>query len=161
MPRNPSPTRKAVKTETQTSAGGAAFRRGKSGLEVVLISVGKPPRWQLPKGLVDPGETPEAAAVREVREEAGIVARLSDLIETVEYWYQGTQAGVRIRYHKYVHFFLMWYESGDVADHDHEVHEARWFPVEQAISSLAFASERGLVEKAAASAGSELQQSHR
>jgi len=161
VPRNPSPTRKAVKTETQTSAGGAAFRRGKSGLEVVLISVGKPPRWQLPKGLVDPGETPEAAAVREVREEAGIVARLSDLIETVEYWYQGTQAGVRIRYYKYVHFFLMWYESGDVADHDHEVHEARWFPVEQAISSLAFASERGLVEKAAASAGSELQQSHR
>jgi len=150
--------RKRVKTETQTSAGGVVFRKTSRGLEVVLISVGQPPRWQLPKGLVDPGESAEAAALREVREEAGIVARPDGLIETVEYWYQGSPSGVRVRYHKFVHFFLMWYESGDAADYDHEVHEARWFPVESAIASLAFGSERGIVEKAARSAGSEAHQ---
>src|SRR5829696_1948788 len=68
-----------VKTETQVSAGGAAFRKTATGLEVALISVGNPPRWQLPKGLVDSGETPEVAAVREVREEAGIAATSAGL----------------------------------------------------------------------------------
>src|SRR5215210_7419995 len=123
-----------VKTETQISAGGAAFRTAPSGLDVALISVGTPPRWQLPKGLIDKDETPEAAAVREVREEAGIDASVDRLVEKVEYWYQATQRGVRIRYHKFVYFYLMWYETGDVSHHDHEVNEARWFPVEIAIS---------------------------
>lgn len=140
--------RAAVKTETQTSAGGAAFRKIGNQLQVAIVSVGEPPRWQLPKGLVDKGETPEQAALREVREEAGIVARIDRLIDRVEYWYQSKHGGERIRYHKYVHFFLMWYESGDVADHDHEVNESQWFAAGKAISLLAFRTERAIVEKA-------------
>jgi 8-oxo-dGTP pyrophosphatase MutT (NUDIX family) len=116
---------------------------------VVLVSVGNPPRWQLPKGLIDKGESPVEAALREVREEAGIEARLESLIEKVEYWYQAKRGDERIRYHKFVHFFHMWYVAGDVADHDAEVNEARWFPVDQAVSHLAFRSERAIVEKAA------------
>ncbi|MGK2960976.1 MAG: NUDIX hydrolase [Gemmatimonadaceae bacterium] len=138
-----------VRTETQVSAGGAAFRRSGPVLEVVLVSVGTPPRWQLPKGLIDKSETPEEAARREVREEAGIDARAESLIEKVEYWYQAKQGYERIRYHKFVHFFLMWYTAGDVASHDAEVNEARWFPVDQAVAHLAFRSERAIVEKAA------------
>jgi mutator protein MutT len=141
-------SRNQVKTETQVSAGGVVFRKTENGLEVALISVGRPPRWQLPKGLVDPGETPETAAVREVREEAGIVATSAGLIEKVEYWYQSKRGSERIRYHKFVNFFLMWYESGDVAHHDNEVNEARWFNAAQAIGALAFRSERNIVERA-------------
>lgn len=137
-----------VKTETQISAGGAAMRKSPKGLDVALISVGKPARWQLPKGLVDKGESPEQAAVREVREEAGIDARIDKLIEKVEYWYQSKRGAERIRYHKYVYFYLMWYESGDVADHDHEVNESRWVNAIEAISLLAFRSERNIVERA-------------
>jgi 8-oxo-dGTP pyrophosphatase MutT (NUDIX family) len=135
-------------TETQVSAGGAVLRKTSGGLDVALISVGNPPRWQLPKGSIDAGETPEAAAVREVREEAGIDATPSGLIEKVEYWYQSKRGNERIRYHKFVNFFLMWYDSGDVAHHDSEVNEARWFPVAEAVQALAFRSERTIVQRA-------------
>jgi hypothetical protein len=127
--------RSPVKTETQVSAGGAVLRKSANGFEVALISVGSPPRWQLPKG-------------REVREEAGIVATPAQLIEKVEYWYQAARGNQRIRYHKFVNFFLMWYESGDVAHHDNEVNEARWFDASHAIDALAFRSERNIVERA-------------
>jgi 8-oxo-dGTP pyrophosphatase MutT (NUDIX family) len=141
------PPRKPV-TETQVSAGGAVLRKASDGLEVALISVGQPPRWQLPKGLVDPGETPETAALREIKEEAGIDATHAGLIDRVEYWYQSKRGNERIRYHKFVNFFLMWYVSGDVSLHDDEVNEARWFPVSDAIQALAFRSERAIVQRA-------------
>ena len=139
-----------IATQTQVSAGGLVFRDGSErSVEVVLISVGTPPRWQLPKGLVDRGETPEAAALREVREEAGIEATILEKLETVEYWYQATVAGQRVRYHKFVHFFLMRYVSGQVTDHDQEVNEARWVETAMALELIAFKSERAVLEKAA------------
>jgi 8-oxo-dGTP pyrophosphatase MutT (NUDIX family) len=141
--------RAPVKTETQISSGGAALRRIGEKLHVALISTGSPPRWQLPKGLVDKGESPDEAALREVREEAGITARIEKLIDKVEYWYQSKRGSERIRYHKFVYFYLMWYESGDVSNHDNEVNEARWVAVNEAIPLLAFRSERAIVERAA------------
>jgi 8-oxo-dGTP pyrophosphatase MutT (NUDIX family) len=119
------------------------------GAEVALISVGEPPRWQLPKGLVDPGEKPETTAVREVREEAGIEATIVEKLKLVEYWYQSSAAGKRVRYHKFVHFFLMKYVSGSVDDHDHEVNEARWVELRKALETIAFKSERAVLEQAA------------
>ena len=70
------------------------------------------------------------------------------MIETIEYWYQREQYGKRIRYHKFVHFYLLQYQSGDVANHDHEIEESRWVSFEEAIEMLEFKSERGVVEKA-------------
>jgi len=138
-----------IPTQTQISAGGAVVRGTPSALQVALISVGDPPRWQLPKGLVDSGETPDLAAIREVREEAGVDAVIAEEIETVEYWYQSTTGGKRIRYHKFVHFFLMDYVSGEVSEHDDEVHEAKWFDLAEALEAIAFKSERGVLQKVA------------
>ena len=133
----------------QVSAGGVAFRRVRSGAEVVLVCIGSKRRWQLPKGIVDEGETPEIAALRETREEGGVDAELVAPLETVEYWYQAVDRGERVRFHKFVHFFLLEYRAGDPADHDHEVIEARWVPIGDADAMLAFPNERAVLRKAA------------
>lgn len=137
-----------IETRQQISAGGVAYRHGPAGLEVALVRVPPHNRWQLPKGIVDPAESPEQTAVREVREEAGIETRLLSPIETIEYWYVGRSRGQRIRYHKFVHFYLLTYLSGSVDDHDHEVEEARWFPIDQAAQHLTFSSEKKVLTKA-------------
>jgi 8-oxo-dGTP diphosphatase len=135
-------------TQDQVSAGGVAFRRVNSKPELVIVSVKPSLRWQLPKGIVDPGETPEIAAVREVLEEAGVRTELLELLDTVEYWYQRIQYGKHIRFHKFVHFYLLQYLEGNVEDHDHEIAEARWVSFEEAIEMLAFKTERDVAAKA-------------
>src|SRR5512146_1291291 len=137
-------------TANQTSAGGVVFRQQDHHVDVALILVGPKLRWQLPKGTVNPGEKIEQAAQREVREEAGIEAELIELIERIEYWFYATHQGRRTRFHKYVYFYLMRFCSGDVNDHDHEVEEARWVEINQAIAMLAFESEKEMVRKSQA-----------
>ena len=144
-----------VVTETQVSAGGVAWRRGEGGVEVALVLVGPKRRWQLPKGIVEEGEAPLAAALREVREEAGLETTLDAELGTIEYWYVATRGAARVRYHKFVHFFLLAWQGGDVRDHDHEVLEARWFPIAEAVERLAFPNERQVVARAAGLLGGE------
>ena len=132
----------------QVSAGGVVFRRDNERIDVVIVAVGSNNRWQLPKGLVEKDEKPEIAAVREVREEGGTDSEVVEHIETVEYWYAGLDGGERVRFHKRVHFYLLRYLSGDTGNHDWEVNEARWVPIDDASSQLAFDNERRVVERA-------------
>ena len=135
-------------TVEQVSAGGAAFRSNDGKPEFAIVAVNPSLRWQLPKGLVDDGETEEQAALREVREEAGIECETLEKIEKIEYWYFGNENGTRVRYHKFVHFFLMKYISGDTKNHDTEVAEVRWVSPDEAIEMLAFDGESEIIKKA-------------
>jgi 8-oxo-dGTP pyrophosphatase MutT (NUDIX family) len=132
----------------QVSAGGVVFRGEKDQLEVVIVSVGGRNRWQLPKGMVDAGEKPEITAVREAREEAGVDSEVVQHLETIEYWFAGLDGGERVRFHKHVHFYLLRYLAGDTRDHDWEVNEARWVPIDDATRQLTFDSERRVTERA-------------
>ncbi|HEX7976201.1 MAG TPA: NUDIX hydrolase [Anaerolineales bacterium] len=135
-------------THTQVSAGGVAYRIREGQREVVLISVGALERWQLPKGRVDPGESMEATALREVREEAGIQTELVAPLDQIEYWFYTGGSGERNRVHKFVYFYLLRYLSGEPGDHDQEVNEARWVEIDQAYEMLAFPSEKQVLHKA-------------
>lgn len=134
----------------QVSAGGVVFRQIDDRTEVALIGVdaGGEQRWQLPKGIVGKEEGAEETALREVREETGLVAEMVGPLDTIEYWYYGS--GGKIRFHKYVHFYLLRYQSGSTADHDHEVTEARWVSLADAEEMLTFKSERALIPQARA-----------
>jgi len=137
-----------VPVKEQVSAGGVVFRGDKGSVEVVIVSVGGQNRWQLPKGLVEAGENPEITAVREAREEGGVSSDVVQAIETIEYWYAGLDNGIKVRFHKRVHFYLLRYVSGDTRDHDWEVNEARWVPIGDATSQLAFDNEKRVMERA-------------
>ena len=137
-----------MKSQERISAGGVAIRNENGRVEVAIIQTSKEGRWQLPKGLIDPGETPEQAAMREVREEAGITCEIVEKIDSVDYWYVDRWGKEPARIHKYVHFYLMKYISGDVGDHDDEVVDVRWSHIEEAIDSLAFNDEKNMVKKA-------------
>jgi 8-oxo-dGTP pyrophosphatase MutT (NUDIX family) len=145
---NPSIEKEKITTLDQISAGGVAFRWRDSEPEIAIVCVKPKQRWQLPKGIVDPGESPEVTAVREVKEEAGVETNRLALIETIEYWYRSVVNRRPVRYHKFVHFYLLEYRNGDVSEHDHEVEEARWVGFDEALEMLEFKSERAVVEKA-------------
>jgi 8-oxo-dGTP pyrophosphatase MutT (NUDIX family) len=128
--------------DREYSAGGVVVR----GEEVVAIV---PTRraadgsrvLALPKGHVDPGESIIEAAEREVREETGIVAEPVCELGESRYWYRrdGRTIG------KSVAFFLFSYVEGDTADHDDEVEEVRWIPLEEAQTALSHTAEREMV----------------
>ncbi len=137
-----------VPTMDQFSAGGVAFRRVNDRISITIVHMLPDLRWQLPKGIIDPGETAEVAAQREVREEAGIETELLGTLGQTQYWFHADRDGVRTRFHKFVSWYLMRYSGGDVADHDHEVAESRWVSIEEALAMLVFKNEREMVEKA-------------
>jgi 8-oxo-dGTP pyrophosphatase MutT (NUDIX family) len=131
--------------EIELSAGGAVIR----GADVIVIvpvkrDANRRRVLALPKGHLDPGETSEAAATREVGEETGVTAELIDKLGDVEYSYD--RRGRRRA--KRVEFYLFEYRSGNLEDHDHEIEDARWMPLEQAVHALTYPGEREIARRA-------------
>jgi 8-oxo-dGTP pyrophosphatase MutT (NUDIX family) len=133
------PPRRGVVHET--SYGGVAIRGGDV---LVITPAGKRRVTALPKGGANSGETGEETAAREVREETGVTVCVREALGDVQYWYR--RSGLRVR--KTVHFYLCDFVSGSTQDHDHEVEEARWIPLQEARTRLSFPGERELIERA-------------
>jgi 8-oxo-dGTP pyrophosphatase MutT (NUDIX family) len=132
-------SRRRSRTEREFSAGGVVL----NGDDVaVVVPTRRDPKGRpvlaLPKGHVDPGETPEQAATREVREETGVEAELVEKLGDVRYWYQ--RDGKRI--FKLVTFYRFEFRAGSLDDHDDEIVEARWMPLARAARELSFKGER-------------------
>ena len=125
---------------TETSYGGLVVR----GDDVLVIRPTGRRVTGLPKGGPEPRETPEETATREVREETGITATVREPLGEVRYWYR--RGGHRV--FKTVHFFLCDFVSGSTDDHDHEVEDARWLPLEEAVTALTYEGEREMAARA-------------
>ena len=137
-----------MNSRSEVSAGGVVYRRSDDGAEIVLAA--RRTRrgdlaWGLPKGLIEPEETPEEAAVREVREETGLEAEVEASLGDIRYFY--IWEGVRVR--KAVHFFLMRATGGDVSLHDHEMEDVQWFPLSVALRRATYKGEREVLQRAA------------
>jgi 8-oxo-dGTP pyrophosphatase MutT (NUDIX family) len=130
----------------ETSAGGLIVDRSGGTPRAALI--GRLDRrgtmkWSLPKGHIEPGETPEQAAEREIREETGIEGRVLAPLGTIDFWFM-LQAQ---RVHKTVHHFLLEAQGGALSDADSEVDEVSWVPLDQVVDRLAFEDERRLMNR--------------
>ena len=134
----------------EVSAGGVLVRRLRGRWHVAAIRPrGKPAGvWALPKGLVDPGETPAVTAAREAREETGVSGTVVRKLGDVRYVY--TWEGERV--FKVVSFFLLRGGRGRIgelpAGMELEVAKARWLPLDEAPKLLAYRGEREMAEHA-------------
>ncbi len=153
----------------EVSAGGVVVRRLAEGWEIAVIEPQKEPPpasavtskrkipqktlLALPKGLVDPGETPEQTALREVLEETGVVACPITKLGDIKYAYVRTW-GNRERVFKIVSFYLLRYESGRIDEIAPamriEVKRALWIPLEDSVRRLAYRREKDMVRRAQA-----------
>ncbi len=129
--------------ELAVSAGGVVLREGATGAEIAICGRDSDGVWGLPKGTPDEGESLEAAALREVSEETGLMVEIVKKIGVVDYWF----ASNGVRYHKWVHHYLMRSTGGNVADHDFEYDRVEWLPIDEAIRTLTFDNDKDIVRQ--------------
>ena len=140
-------SRHRLKRVDETSAGGLVVDlAGEVPRGALIGRVDRRGRllWSLPKGHVEPGETAEQAAIREVQEETGISGEILATLGTIDFWFIAD--GRRV--HKTVHHYLLRAVGGELSDADIEVAEVAWVPLPLISAQLAYPDERGLVDEA-------------
>lgn len=156
-PRKPKKAkRRHVKAVPVHSSGGFVTARFADGPKLLLIKNIFDNRWAVPKGHVDPGETSEQAAIREIKEETGLDAAIRKPLGKNTYYFRGLRGpekGKTVR--KTVDMYLL-EAIGDTTiypekldPHDKLVKEARWFSPDEAVSAIPYANLRPLAKKAA------------
>lgn len=135
-----------VKAVEETSAGGLVLNAHAPEPQAALI--GRRDRrgrmiWSLPKGHLEQGESAEEAAIREVREETGLLGEVVAPLGTIDFWFMAQEQ----RIHKTVHHYLMRMTGGELTADDVEVDEVMWVPLQELASRLTYKDERNLVAK--------------
>lgn len=130
------------RTRNEYSAGGLVLSLRDGVTFVAMIATRGRTRWGLPKGAVSEGETPADAALREVREETGLEAKIVKPLETIQYFFRIGDTLIRKR----VEFFLMQYVAGELTPQLSEVDDVEWVELHESLERSSFESERKLLE---------------
>jgi 8-oxo-dGTP diphosphatase len=130
---------------TEVSAGGIVYYRDADVLYILMVADGHN-RWSFPKGLVQRGESPEAAALREIAEETGIQGTIITHLGDSHYVYRRN----RLLINKTVHFFLVQASTTTVQPQLEEVSDARWLTAADALAASAFPANTTLLHQALA-----------
>jgi 8-oxo-dGTP pyrophosphatase MutT (NUDIX family) len=133
----------AKRSVEETSAGGLVLDDSRRG-----ALIGRQDRrgrmvWSLPKGHIEAGETPEAAAIREIREETGISGSIVAPLGVIDFWFMAENR----RVHKTVHHFLLQAVGGELSSDDAEVDSVEWVSLADMSTRLAYADERRLMDR--------------
>ena len=148
MDKQPRPdgrhARRPRRIKHERSAGGLVLKRRDGSFDGLIIGRASPRIWSLPKGHVEPSETIESAAVREVKEETAIEAHIIEKLSDIRYWFYSD----KVKHSKVVHFFLMRYVGGLPSPQEGEVDEVAWVPLDELLSVLTHLNERRLATMA-------------
>lgn len=130
----------------QQSAGGVVYKKAGNRIRVCLLSKKGGKIWAFPKGRVNPGETLQQTAEREVLEETGHRAEAQDVLDEIHYHFFLKEN--KTFYHKTVTFFLMPVQEEDAQERDDEADSVRWFDLGEARRRISYRNEKKVLEKA-------------
>ena len=136
---------------TEIAAGGVVIRNLAGQVEVVLGhrsgGYGSGDLYALPKGRLEAEESITSAALREVREETGLIVEIEQPLMNIQYPVKRMSDPLR---YKTVHFFLMRHLGGSFSGHDTEFDEVDWFQVDEAVKLLTYQNQREVLDMALA-----------
>jgi len=139
----------------RVQAFGSEAQARRDDIKILVCQHSQHHGWVFPKGLIDKKEsgimnhesrreTKEEAALREVKEETGVYGKIIKPLTPVTYWY----AFQREKIKKTVYYFLMEYVSGDTKDHDFEMENVEWLPMEEVKERLTYKSDKEVWKQA-------------
>lgn len=138
-------------SSNEIAAGGVILREFDGQLKVVLChryrGQGSRSLFALPKGRLESGESISSAAVREVREETGLIVEIDRPLMDINYSVKRVPDPLK---HKTVHFFLMRHIGGNFSNHDAEFDKVDWFQVDEALKLLTYQNQREVLDMARA-----------
>lgn len=127
------------------AAGCVVYRYDGAGVPLILLIHDKYGRWTLPKGHLKAGESEQAAAVREVREETGASGELGPLVGRAAYVVMKNG----VPHDKQVVFFLLRASSATAMPQDEEgISAADWFVPSQALALIGYSQVRDILVRA-------------
>lgn len=129
------------------SAGGIVYKKDTEQTLILIAQHSQHHGWVFPKGFIGdtiPGESKEAAALREVQEETGVVGNILQALTPITYEY--TMDGKKRK--KTVYYYIMEYVQGDVANHDWEMEKVEWLAMADIEKRLTYDSDKQVWEEA-------------
>jgi 8-oxo-dGTP pyrophosphatase MutT (NUDIX family) len=145
MPRSRGEKTADGSARDETSAGGVVYRLD-AGQPLFLLIRDSYQNWGFPKGHVEEGEIPEAAALREVEEETGLdQLTVRGSIETIDWFFRFRGQLI----HKFCHFYLIETTASRTSPQRTEgITACRWTPYDEAQSLISYANAREVLRRA-------------